>query len=248
MRGYEQELQNGMHLRQAYIYEGDETPDNHTASDSRMRLWDLTKGGSEETEKSAPVIGDPTKKIYQEPNLRYRADNEQRTLMSGQILLRGLFEPELLSTDDDETAVIPLHTADYHLDVLEINEKVCPAVADLKNEAYASKEYKALTKNSAEVKAITTFAKEQLGFPVDGAYLDCLMTTICTDRTLPSSLNDYDGSLGATSWEESLKVSNSIDTEEKNGDSTNMFERLVNYVSHCIVCCHVSFHSALIFF
>ena len=92
----------------------------------RLRLWDLTKqqGGAEG--RSVVGVGDETKAIYQEPNLRYRADDEQRTLMSGQILLRGLFGPELLAgtgdnDDDDETAVIKLHTADYTVDVLTPN-------------------------------------------------------------------------------------------------------------------------------
>eukprot|EP00986_Skeletonema_menzelii_P012906 scaffold7298_cov150-Skeletonema_menzelii.AAC.6 len=157
-RGYEQELSNGKHLRQAYFYDGDNTADEHAAADPRMRLWDLTKENSSVPPHDASNIGDPTKAIFQEPNLKYRADDEQRTLMSGQVLLRGLFGPELAATGDDETAVIKLHTADYNVDVLTPNEKVCPRVGELRSEAYAM---------------VSDFAVENFTFPYkynDGAY------------------------------------------------------------------------------
>mmetsp|Transcript_16080 Transcript_16080/g.34769 ORF Transcript_16080/g.34769 Transcript_16080/m.34769 type:complete len:668 (-) Transcript_16080:120-2123(-) len=230
LRGYDQELRNGLHLRQAYFYDGDNTADEHAASDSRMRLWDLTNDKNGGRKTSTPVIGDPTKQIYQEPNLRYRADDEQRTLMSGQVLLRGLFEKELLSADDDETAVIRLHTADYLLDVLGINKYTCPKTVDLYNEAYKSDEYKKWIDNSMEVKAVKKFVKEELGMDeMPFSMLDCLMTTICTDRTLPESLNDYDGSLGPTSWEESVQSSSTSAGAGESGDFTAMFERIANF-------------------
>jgi len=51
-----------MHLRQAYFYGGDNTADEHAASDSRMRLWDLTNENEQAGRNaSTPVIGDPTK-------------------------------------------------------------------------------------------------------------------------------------------------------------------------------------------
>jgi len=193
-RGYEQELSNGQHLRQAYFYDGDNTADEHAAADPRMRLWDLTQDGNHGRKTSAPSIGDQTKAIYQEPNLKYRADDEQRTLMSGQVLLRGLFGPELAATGDDETAVIKLHTADYTKDVLTPNEKVCPRVQELHNEAYESKEYKRWIQNSSEAKTAKSFLKDEMGLAeVPEDILDCMMTTICTDRKLPDALNDYDG-------------------------------------------------------
>eukprot|EP00584_Thalassiosira_punctigera_P025375 CAMPEP_0172576440 /NCGR_PEP_ID=MMETSP1067-20121228/137726_1 /TAXON_ID=265564 ORGANISM="Thalassiosira punctigera, Strain Tpunct2005C2" /NCGR_SAMPLE_ID=MMETSP1067 /ASSEMBLY_ACC=CAM_ASM_000444 /LENGTH=655 /DNA_ID=CAMNT_0013369111 /DNA_START=103 /DNA_END=2070 /DNA_ORIENTATION=- len=219
-RGYDQELKNGLHLRQAYFYDG-KTTDAHAASDARMRLWDLSNEGiGGRRAGSGPTIGDPAKRIYQEPNLRYRADDEQRTLMSGQILLRGVFEPELETTEDDEAAVIRLHTADSHFDILEINRHICPRANDLHDEAYASDEYKNWVDNSVEIQTVKTFLKDQLGLDeMPMAMFDCMMTTICTDRSLPSSLNDYDGSLGPTPYEES---------QENAGDATAMFERVAN--------------------
>lgn len=236
MRGYDQELRNGLHLRQAYFYNGDNTADEHAASDSRMRLWDLTQennGGRKAS--TTPVIGDPTKNIYQEPNLRYRADDGQRTLMSGQVLLRGLFEPELLSAGDDETAVIRLHTADYNQDVLAINHVACPRTLDLYHEAYESDEFKKWTDNSMEVKTVNNFFKDELDMEeIPYSILDCLMTTICTDRTLPEKLNNYDGSVGPTPWEEDLVQSSTTNdgVGESGDDFTAMFERIANLVSH----------------
>jgi len=229
-RGYDQELQNGFHLRQAYFYDG-KTAEEHTASDSRMRLWDLTKEGDGGRKASTPEIGDPTKQIYQEPNLRYRADDEQRTLMSGQVLLRGLFEQELLSSSNNETAIIRLHTADYALDVLVPDGKKCPKTHQMKNEAYNSDEYKHWIDNSMEVKMAKTLVKEKLGLDnMPSSMLDCLMTTICTDRSLPDSLNDYDGSLGPTPWEDSLQsLSTSAGEVESGDDFTAMFERIANF-------------------
>ena len=222
MRGYDQELRNGLHLRQAYFYDGNNTSDEHAASDSRMRLWDLTSNDDGRQTSSTTVIGDASKPIYEEPNLRYRADDEQRTLMSGQVLLRGLFEQELLAVGDDETAIIPLHTADFHLDVLGINKHVCPRTIDVRDEAYKSDEYKEWV-SSVEVKAVKAFVQDQLGMEeMPYSMLDCLMTTICTDRTLPEPLNDYDGSLGPTSENEGL------------AQNENMFERIANFVSHVL--------------
>jgi len=247
-RGYDQELSNGKHIRQAYFYDGNKTADEHAASDPRMRLWDLTvdrtgrtdvndaAGDAAMTNNSASdatvatttatgTIGDPTKKIFQEPNLRYRADDEQRTLMSGQILLRGLFGPELLSSmhNDDESTVIRLHTGDYSKDVLSINSAICPRLDELQQEAYGSEEFRNWNETSAEVVEVRRFVKEELGLDViPSSMLDCLMTTICTDRTLPDFVNDYDGSLGPKSW--------AVDQDQTNANGNKfMFERIANY-------------------
>ncbi len=245
-RGYDQELQNGKHLRQAYFYDGNKTANEHAASDYRMRLWDLTinddeNGGNSNTSNNhnkssseGARIGDPTKSIYQEPNLRYRADDEQRTLMSGQILIRGLFEQELLAAEkDDETVVIRLHTADYDMDVLAPNSPSCPKTLDLYNEAYQSDAYNAWIENSIEAKTVQSFVTNELGLEeMPSSILDCLMTTICTDRQLPESLNDYDGSLGTTPWDERDQniIGSSVDAITRIGkEYTNIFEQMTNF-------------------
>jgi len=220
LRGYDQELRNGLHLRHAYFYDGDDALDI-ASKDRRMRLWDFTKESSVDEKVGSPVVGDPTKAMYQEPNLRYRSDDEQRTLMSGQILLRGIFEKDFLATNDDETAstIIRHHTADYSCDVMEINDYICPRVQDLWLDAYASDEYVQWLESSTEVKAVKAFAKEQLGLDaIPDSFMDCLMTTICTDRPLPDILNNYDGSLGSTPF----------DAFVEEGDVKAMFERMQN--------------------
>jgi len=165
-----------LHLRQAYFYDGENTLDNHGAANPSMRLWDTTSANT------ATNIGDATKKIYQEPNLRYRADDEQRTLMSGQILLRGLFGPEILAAKDDETTIIRLHTGDYKKDTLVINPVICPRLADLEAEAYDSEEFRRWNETSVEVQIIRKFVQDKLGLEViPFGILDCLMTTMCTD-------------------------------------------------------------------
>ncbi|KAL3795880.1 hypothetical protein HJC23_002151 [Cyclotella cryptica] len=227
MRGYDQEMQNGLHLRHAYFYDGNNTSENHGAANPSMRLWDMASTNNYGTGKSGAIIGDPSKKIYQEPNLRYRADDEQRTLMSGQILLRGLFGPEILAADDDESTIIRLHTGDYKKDVLVINKNICPRVAELEAEAYDSEEFKRWNETSVEVQIIRKFAQSKMGLDViPGGILDCLMTTMCTDRPLPELLDDYDGSLGPTSWNVDGPEGIAIVSEK---DFTNIFERLVNY-------------------
>ena len=87
MRGYDQELRNGLHLREAYFYDGDKTSDEHAASDSRMRLWDLTQDNNGGRKTSTPVIGDPTKQIYQEPNLRCECAQSLVLLFEAQQLI-----------------------------------------------------------------------------------------------------------------------------------------------------------------
>jgi ubiquitin-like domain-containing CTD phosphatase 1 len=148
-----------------------------------MRLWDMT-ATIQDLSKFTNDVGDTSKKIYQEPNLRYRADDEQRTLMSGQILLRGLFGPEILAADnnDDETTIIKLHTADYKKDVLVISKDTCARVADLEAKAHESEEFKQWNETSVEVQIIRKFFKSKMGYNViRSSILDCLMTTMCTD-------------------------------------------------------------------
>ena len=121
LRGFQQELQNGNHLRKAYVYDGSNM--NH---DVRMRLLDTSSSGT----------------LFQE--LYYRSDDDQRTLMSGQVLLTGLFGEELLDHAKQNAShpVIPLHTADRKRDILTGEDALCPRLTELQDEAKASQEYK----------------------------------------------------------------------------------------------------------
>jgi len=211
----------------------------------------------DDTTTTRAAVGDMTKPIYHESNLYYRADDEQRTLMSGQILLRGLFEKELLIGDhaaaannnnrSSSTAIIQLHTADYTNDILTPNPRLCPNTFNLFKSAYTSDDYKRWIEHErVEINTIDKFIKSNMkltnGVGAMGNMIDCIMTTICTDRTLPSYINDYDGTLGPTMFyhntdddeEDSTTTTTTTTTTHDNVDTTstnhnsNMFERIIN--------------------
>jgi hypothetical protein len=147
-------------------------------------------------------VGDASKKIYQEPNLRYRADDNERTLMSGQILLRALFGPEIQSAENNgETTIIKLHTADYKKDHFFISKETCPRLADLEAAAYKSEEFRRWNETSVEVQIIRKFFKSKMGYNViRSSILDCLMTTMCTDVSGCASGSFSVSLIGTTSY------------------------------------------------
>jgi hypothetical protein len=245
LKGYNQEITNGQILRTAYLYDADDGNDNNDGdgakNDPRMRLWDTSNHHRQSryaylAPTTRTVVGDVTKPIYHKTNLYYRADDEQRTLMSGQILLRGLFEKELLIGDSmnnnnrSSTAIIQLHTADYTNDILTPNPRLCPNTFNLFKSAYESDNYKRwIEHEQVEISTIDTFIKSNMklnnGINSLGNMIDCIMTTMCTDRTLPNYINDYDGTLGPTMFYNTDKEED--DTTTTN-DNSNMFERIIN--------------------
>ena len=160
MQGIEQQMTNGLLLRDAYIYNSSD--DNH---DPRMRLLDT----------QSPLAS----------QLFFRVDDDQRTISSGQALLSGMFQSSLLSN------VIPMHMADRDRDVLTPNEKVCPRLKELREEFERSLPYQQYLM-SDEVVVLKAFMKSVLEIEGDMDCIGCLMTTMCTDRTLPDFLNDFD--------------------------------------------------------
>jgi Histidine phosphatase superfamily (branch 2) len=175
LQGYMQELQNGKFLRAAYI----QFEDSHNP---RMTLIDNRAG--HKTDKHG---------IWN--NLYYRVDDEARTLMSGQVVLRGLFGPELQSLYNkaNQYAVIPLHTADYERDVMTPNQNICPRLAEIQHSVENSAEHEAKFVESDEAKTLKDFTEKVLKVSKVKAMdaIDCLMTTMCTDRPLPEAVNDY---------------------------------------------------------
>lgn len=183
LRGYVQELHNGRMLRKAYTKEK-KNDDSDGSVAENMVLFDLNQ--------------DMEHRPYEEPSLYYRSDDDQRTIMSGQVLLRGLFgdiiqqHSEELGAQIDPT--IAVHTADRSQDILSPNPKVCPRLQDLYDEATKSKEYIDRFVKSEESKAMQKIATEQFHADMDMFQfeaLDCLMTAICNDRDLPSVLDDF---------------------------------------------------------
>lgn len=198
LRGYEQELHNGRMLREAYL---------DATTDPRMRL-------------GIPDPTQPWKDLY------YRADDDQRTLMSGEVLLRGLLGEELQKYYQAQgngtggaigpVVVVPVHTADRARDVMDANEGVCPRLAEIAEQWRASDEYRSFVK-SQESQTLRRFAREVLKVE-DMSAVDCLMTTICTDRTLPDAVNDYRGPTDARE--------SSHPATDEHPYGTNLFQRL----------------------
>ena len=175
LQGYEQELTNGKHLRQAYVYNEDDS----TSHNPRMKLL-KTNGNSNGTSKNDNIWDD----------LFYRVDDEARTLMSGQVVLRGLLGPELEAYVSTHSTypVIPLHTADYARDVIDPNEGLCPKLQNIRERNMQTQP------NTTEGDLLREFQHNVLLVPnaeEDMDAIDCLMTTMCTDRALPDEVNDY---------------------------------------------------------
>mmetsp|Transcript_2565 Transcript_2565/g.4133 ORF Transcript_2565/g.4133 Transcript_2565/m.4133 type:complete len:601 (-) Transcript_2565:128-1930(-) len=208
LQGYDQELTNGEQLREAYVYDGKTM--NH---DIKLRLLDLS---------------DKINRPYDEPILKYRADDDQRTLMSGQILLRGLFGTEFIEhlKNTGQHPVIPLHVADRSEDVLAPYGLNCPRLLELEETAEKSMEFKAFN-NSKEAKTLYRFIEHQLGSLGDP--LECLMTTICTDRILPDAVNDYTQSRRELHSHSGGDGDDDDDDDHHHKYGTELFERLTKF-------------------
>jgi hypothetical protein len=215
LRGFPQELQNGNHLRTAYAYDG--TNMDH---DIRMRLLDTTSATS------------PFQQLY------YRSDDDQRTLMSGQVLLRGLFEKEFKHHAKTNTThmIIPLHTADRNVDILSGDEEHCPRLQELQQQAQDSKEYKDY-ENSEQVQLLRNFMEQELGQVMEDEAIDCIMTTICTDRPLPEALDDYGRNTSKyhdTYGDNLLKRVYESVSDTEGGRPSN--ENVLHQISHVLSC------------
>ena len=105
--------------------------------------------------------------------------------------------------------------------------------------AEQSEEYQQYN-TSEQSQAIRKFMREKLGGGAEHSdILDCLMTTMCTDRMLPDAVNDYNNTKRSTNW----------------------FQTLSDFVRTCLNCscvilfvvyrlfcfCFLPFHSSRIF-
>jgi hypothetical protein len=183
LQGYEQQVKNGKYLRDAYLFEA-----GADASSQRLQLFQVGGEGNPE-----PWAVDS--------NLYLRSDDSQATLMSGQLLMRGLFEKELIRSRlarsqnydvdhmwADAFPTIPVHTADHSRDILGGFREHCEALTQLQAASDQSWEYQQFA-DSAEVQAVQGFLGRHLHD--EGSLLDCLMTTVCTDRPLPDRFGIY---------------------------------------------------------
>lgn len=180
LQGYDQQVENGKMLRNAYLYDESSTED--ADHDERMRLFSVT------THEETPLPWD-------NQFLYVRSGDSQPTMMSGQLLMRGIFESELeeyRSKEEYGFSAFPsirVHTADHTMDILGGFQKNCPKLDKLKRESFSAAEYQEFY-NSVESEQVRQFMESQVS---QGAGLfDCLMTTICTDRTIPEEFGDYE--------------------------------------------------------
>jgi hypothetical protein len=175
LEGYEQLLLNGEFLRAAYLY-----TEGTYEHDERMRLFDISPAS-----ELQPWDGH---------NLYVRSDDSQQTLMSGQLLLRGMLEAELKASrhfeqyGDQSFPTIPVHTADRTRDILGGFQEHCPKLDAIQASVETSKEYLKFY-NSEESQQVRDFMESQLVH--DPGLFDCLMTTVCTDRPLPDNFGVY---------------------------------------------------------
>lgn len=192
LQGYEQSYQNGQFLRSAYCYDG-----NSYDHDLRMRLLDISG------QQYQP---------WSNPNFYFRSDDEQRTLLSGQAVIRGMLEKEIENMENQgKHVIIPVHTADKDQDILNANEKICPKLIEIRTHVEKSRIFKSFNQSN-EAKEIRKFMKYELKTQQHGHEMDileCLMPVICTDKQLPDVLQ----------YEETI-----------NNDK-NWFNRMVNFVS-----------------
>jgi hypothetical protein len=221
LRGYDQEIVNGQHLRDAYLYD-----ERKMAHDPKMRLID--------------VSGTDGLYAWSDHNMYYRVDDDQRTIMSGQVLMRGMLEPEITQffQSNKHYPVIPLHTADRENDIIDPNEEKCPRLTEMRERYERSNEYRSFNQ-SAEAVQLRSFMTNVLKIDGDMEAIDCLMTTICTDRGLPDALNDYTSPTDGNDRRRQLHGddedghshddSNSDDAPAPDSYGKNLFQRLYDF-------------------
>jgi len=189
LQGYEQQVKNGQALRDAYLYQ----EGKYSSTDSRMHLFQVGGGGRGGSNVLEPWAD--------ETQLYLRSDDAQATMTSGQLLMRGLFEAELIRSRNDKIQsvdsalnakafpTIPVHTADYSRDILGGFREHCKALGLLQAASDSSWEYQQFLR-SDEAQEVQEF----LGWHYvhdEQSILDCLMTTVCTDRPLPDRFGIY---------------------------------------------------------
>eukprot|EP00591_Stephanopyxis_turris_P006030 CAMPEP_0195520266 /NCGR_PEP_ID=MMETSP0794_2-20130614/16500_1 /TAXON_ID=515487 /ORGANISM="Stephanopyxis turris, Strain CCMP 815" /LENGTH=578 /DNA_ID=CAMNT_0040649589 /DNA_START=73 /DNA_END=1809 /DNA_ORIENTATION=- len=168
-QGYDMEQTNGRHLREAYI-------DNTNS-----------QGQQQQQHHNMQLFPTAEYESLDDKSTYFRGDDEQRTLMSGQVLIKSIFDVQTDTT-------MKIHTVDYERDILTPSEELCPRLKDLEEDAFSSEEFVAFT-TSLESAEILEFLETDLKATKDAIehqFTDCLMTTYCTDRSMPNGLNDFE--------------------------------------------------------
>jgi len=154
--GYHQEVAMGQVAKSKYIGKTDASKGDYKLFESSV--WDDVD----------------IQKIY------FRSDDEERTLLSGQALVSGMFI-------SDEDVIIPWHTGDYKLDQIRPNRFVCPELISLTAAATRSPEFynwESSPESASLMKTVDDIFGE--GTWTWDDMLDCLMTAACTGRQIPN--------------------------------------------------------------
>jgi hypothetical protein len=167
--GYIQQERNGYNLQQAYFNNGLYPNDTDSDADA-MKLF-----------PSNTFEDIPQNQIY------LRSDNEERTLMSGQILLHSFFN---VSEIEENPTIVNWHTGDYSLDQIYPNSNVCPRLNNVKKANMNSDKYQDYN-NSDYIKNMDDLLNDIWGQGQWSWYdsIDCLMTTTCTNRSIYGGLS-----------------------------------------------------------
>jgi len=216
-QGYDQQITNGNHLRNAYIY--DDYGKDTMPPPPRLKLMS-TSAIRKAIDDAKTELNNGGKHYFLDEKVALRSDDDQRTLASGQVLLSSMFQPEAVEYRKlfGVPPVMKHHTADRERDILSrYRSKDCPKQTAAIARAYESPEYKDFieSKESQTMLSLIENELEPKGIHFGG--IDCLMTSFCTDRSLPEVLNDY-----------KIPVDNDSEYTTKYGP--NRFERLIHFI------------------
>mmetsp|Transcript_17391 Transcript_17391/g.29386 ORF Transcript_17391/g.29386 Transcript_17391/m.29386 type:complete len:575 (-) Transcript_17391:186-1910(-) len=153
--------------------------------------------------KSNPALNLFPTSVWADINTGYdmylRSDDEERTLLSGQVLMHSMF-------DVSEDVTVLWHTGDYDLDQLHANEDVCPYLDTLEDNIYDTAAWQ--TENSSYVvQTLTEDLNDIFGGEGQWSWAhvhDCMLTTVCTGRELPNGGGGSGGSGSDTRMTEEI--------------------------------------------
>jgi len=148
----------------------DEGFEQHIANGRHLREAYLGPGKLFNTLDLAAVID----KTY------FQSDNEERTVMSGQVLVSSMF-------NKTGSLTVDWHTMDYKADqFLKIEPSQCPITTGFQRVAVKAQEYQDYN-NSIDTVLLVEEMEEVFGSyaHLEGPLFDCLMTNLCSEKKLP---------------------------------------------------------------
>ena len=156
--GFLQEQSNGKNFRAAYV---GNTPLHLFTSDEPIDLANAT-------------------------DFHLESDDEDRTVMSGQIVMASMFP-----TRKDPSGIVPWHTGDIKTSPYRISTENCPQIDMISNEFQSSADFKTWN-NSQEHQQLEMELDSTLKSYNTAALYDCFMTSRCSGFDLPVSDELFD--------------------------------------------------------